>query len=264
MGQKKKAEGSARVGTSLRGLLKGVALPPAEPSAAEREAAGRGAAKLPRERPATRTDERPPRARAAKAARPAHDERPSESLRGDDRIKFNDAMAGVRPLDRNKPVRAPRTAMGPPSKSIPADVASSDDEARARLAMLVAGGVRFEIERRDEEIQGRRAGSPPSQPRALSARGVVPEATCDLHGLRAKEAEREVVRFVRALHRRGAKRVCIIHGKGLHSEGGLGVLRERVVHVLTEGGAAPVVQAFATAPTELGGTGALMVQLVRR
>ncbi len=81
--------------------------------------------------------------------------------------------------------------------------------------------------------------------------------------MRGDEAEREVARFVRAAQRRGVRRVCIVHGKGLHSDGGAGVLRERVLHALTEGGAAPVVMAFATAAHERGGTGALMVALVR-
>ena len=68
---------------------------------------------------------------------------------------------------------------------------------------------------------------------------------------------------MRAQHRRGARRLCLAHGKGNHSEGGVGVLRDVVVRTLTEGGAAPVVHAFATASSHLGGTGALVVELVR-
>ncbi|MBZ0117984.1 MAG: Smr/MutS family protein [Sandaracinaceae bacterium] len=89
------------------------------------------------------------------------------------------------------------------------------------------------------------------------------ESSLDLHGLRASEAEAEVARFVRREHRRGVRRVCIVHGKGLHSEGGVGVLADRVVRALTEGLAAPLVVAFATAPADLGGTGALLVELAR-
>src|SRR5690606_29525709 len=122
----------------------------------------------------------------------ARDVRPSETLRGDDRIAYYDAYAGVRPLGktRRKHRRRPDVSAPPvlePSRS------RADEEARARLAALVAGGVRFEIERVDERVRGRRAGLAPRVAEVLERQGVVPEATLDLHGMRADEAEREVV-----------------------------------------------------------------------
>lgn len=243
MGRKKKAAkrvgptADRAVGTSMRALLRDVDLvePESPPPTTER--------------------------RRKKATPKRPEARPSESLRGDDRIAFHDAMAGVRPLDRARPVRAPHIVME--KTEAPAARASADDEARGRLAALVAGGVRFEIEREDEFVFGRRAGIPAAQARALSRRGILAEAELDLHGRSGDEAAREVVRFVRAQHRRGARQVCIIHGKGLHSAGGISVLGDRVVEALTRGGAAPVVQAFATAPVERGGAGALMIRLQR-
>ncbi|HJL14076.1 MAG TPA: Smr/MutS family protein [Sandaracinaceae bacterium LLY-WYZ-13_1] len=185
--------------------------------------------------------------------------RPSESLRGEDRIAFFDAIAGVKPLDApNRAVSGPKPA---PARPAPPGARTADDDARARLAALVAGGVRFEIERADDLVRGRRAGVSPRAAEALERKGVVPEATLDLHGQVGDEAERAVVRFVRREQRRGARRVCIVHGKGRHSEGGVGVLRDRVIHALTEGGAAPVVHAFASASARFGGSGALMVEL---
>lgn len=239
---------SKEVGTSLRSLLTDVRLE-AEPD----------------EKPATPARTRPTPKKKAPSKAPAQpaptpDERPSETLRGTDRIAWYDAYAGVKPIGGKRRAvpgeRAPERRAAPPTSP-------ADDEARDRLAALVAGGVRFELERADDEIRGRRAGAPGSVAAALQKKGVVPEATLDLHGLRAEDAERDTVRFVRAQHRRGARRVCIVHGKGLHSDGGVGVLRDRVVHALTEGGAAPVVRAFASAPAHLGGTGALVVELVR-
>jgi DNA-nicking Smr family endonuclease len=213
----------------------------------------------PRRRPAPRrtpeTPTPPPVPERPAAARP------SEALRGEDRIAFFDAYAGVKPL--GGPSRAVAGESPPPSRPAAPAARRADDEARARLAALVAGGVRFELERVDERIRGRRAGAPARTVEALERRGVVPEASLDLHGLRGADAEREVVRFVRREHRRGARRLCIVHGKGLHSEGGVGVLRDHVVHALTEGGAAPIVRAFATAPAALGGSGALLVELTR-
>ncbi|MBX3274956.1 MAG: Smr/MutS family protein [Sandaracinaceae bacterium] len=234
------------VGTSLRDLLAGVS--PAPP----REAAKREPAKAPPAKPA-----KAPPAKAPEASRP------SEGLRGDDRVRFMDAMVGVRPLAAR--TVAKRVARPASAQIEAARVRGSgaDEEARARLAALVAGAIRFCVEREDDRVRGWRADGAERAARELERRGVVPEATLDLHGMRAAEAERALVRFVRHQHRRGVRRVCVIHGKGLHSEGGAGVLADRVIHALTEGGAAPVVTAFATAPQELGGAGALLVQLVR-
>lgn len=178
----------------------------------------------------------------------------SEALRGDDRIAFMDAMSGVVPLDRSPPSRV---------WNVPREGSSADDAARARLAALVGGGVHFTVERTDDLVFGRRAGTPAAVALDLSRRGVAPEATLDLHGVRADDALRELVRFVRAQYRRGHRRVRVVHGKGLHSPGGAGVLGSVVVSGLSEGGAAPVVLAFASAHADLGGAGALIVQLVR-
>ncbi len=198
------------------------------------------------------------------AERPAPAPRPSDALSGDDRIAYYDAIAGVRPL--GGPSRG--RARSPEEKVAPGRVSTtpptrSDDLVRDRLGALVAGGVRFDVRWEDERVLGRRVGVPASVEAELGRRGIAPEATLDLHGETGDDAERAVVRFVRRQHRRGARRLCLIHGKGTHSEGGLGVLQGRVVHALTEGGAAPVVEAFASACPELGGSGALVVQLVR-
>ena len=67
--------------------------------------------------------------------------------------------------------------------------------------------------------------------------------------------------FVREEHRRGRRTLCIIHGKGKHSEGGIGVLRGAAVEALTKGGAAPLVECLASAPERFGGSGALLVRL---
>lgn len=236
-------QGDAR--TSLRDLLKGVSVEaPTKPSPAP-----------------------PPKKKAPKAAPPAESAaapgKPSETLRGDDRIAYYNAYSGVKPLGAGE--ARPRGARRvPPPVEAPPPRSTVDDEARARLAALVAGGVRFDIERDGDEIRGLRVGTSPAVLRALLRLDASPEATLDLHGMRGDEAEVEVARFVREQQRRGARRVCVVHGKGTHSPGKLGVLRDHVVHALVEGGAAPFVQAFATASLAYGGTGALIVELTRR
>jgi DNA-nicking Smr family endonuclease len=90
------------------------------------------------------------------------------------------------------------------------------------------------------------------------------EAECDLHGHSAREAEREVHRFVRDSQQTGKRWVLVIVGKGLHSPGGKGTLKDHVVDALSRRAPAQFVLAFRTAPRHLGGTGALVARLVDR
>ena len=261
--------GEAR--TSLRGLLKDVvvsepqrdAAKPKEPVRAERLSQDSSALSERRaERFPGRLDtgdgERRPDGRAAELGRAREGARQpiSQTLRGDDRIAWHDAFSGVRPLSGAKDRARGRVAPTPPAPA----PSLGDEEARARLAALVAGGVRFDVVRDGDEGRGPRAGSSEAALRALMRNDARPGATLDLHGMRATEAEREVVRFLRAEQRRGMRRVLIVHGKGLHSDGGA-VLCDVVVRAITEGGAAPVVQAFVTASNALGGSGALLIEL---
>jgi DNA-nicking Smr family endonuclease len=73
-----------------------------------------------------------------------------------------------------------------------------------------------------------------------------------------------VVTFTRAAQRAGARLILIVHGRGQHSEGGVGVLADVVVTTLSRGGAAPIVQAFMSASSRLGGSGAMLVCLTPR
>lgn len=245
MGRKKKPD---EIGTSLKGLLKGVSLEP-EPEKTKK-------ASPPRTK--QRVDPKPP-----PKAEPVEAPRPSENLTGDDRIAYYDAIQGVRPLGGKGGGGPKKKRVSDPGRAPVQPPTTSDDLVRARLGALVAGGVRFEVDWDDDHVRGRRAGVGEGLCDELSRRGVAPEATLDLHGHDGDSAERALIKFVRAQHRRGARRLCVVHGKGKHSEGGVGVLRDRVVKALTEGGAAPVVTAFATAAAPLGGSGALIVQLER-
>lgn len=113
-------------------------------------------------------------------------------------------------------------------------------------------------------ISGKRASTHRSILDALEDPRLDLEAECDLHGLTAREAEREVLRFVRDSQRDGQRWVRVIVGKGLHSAGGKGTLRGHVVAALSQRAPARFVLAFRTAPQRLGGTGALVLRLVDR
>ena len=67
----------------------------------------------------------------------------------------------------------------------------------------------------------------------------------------------EVERLL-AMNRRAFRCVAIVHGRGLHSEGNIAVLRTEVRLLLR---AHPAVLAYADAPRDDGGTGAVYVLL---
>jgi DNA-nicking Smr family endonuclease len=113
-------------------------------------------------------------------------------------------------------------------------------------------------------ISGRRARAHASILHMLEDPLLEVDAEYDLHGFKAREAEREVLRFVESSQRSGKRWVRIIVGKGLHSKDGKGTLRDHIVGALSQRAPARYVLAFRTAPQRLGGTGALTVRLVDR
>jgi DNA-nicking Smr family endonuclease len=92
-------------------------------------------------------------------------------------------------------------------------------------------------------------------------RGQYPvEGRRDLHGMTAAEARTSVGRFIDNSRHRHLRCVCIVHGRGLHSEGKVSVLKTRVRESLRSH---PSVLAYADAPSSDGGTGAVYVLLRR-
>lgn len=265
----------ARVSTSLRHAIQGWK---AERESSEREDATRDGQRedATRDGPETRA----PAGASPTSATPGFDrarhaaphvphggtppETPSEREL-DERAALAKAMEGVQPLRRGHGKRRPDASepRSHPANHARHEAARQDALARDRLDALVGGGIRFSIERDDNYVRGRRHGSHPRVPHRLGSDTCRADARLDLHGLTSEEAKREVVRFVRAQRSRGARRVLIIHGKGNHSESGCGVLADAVIDALTEGGAAPAVEAFSTAAPANGGSGALVVQLTR-
>jgi DNA-nicking Smr family endonuclease len=187
----------------------------------------------------------------------------------EDRVAFNQAFSGVSPLGgksgaRRQPARqsAPprdRSATAPEPGGV-----DTDAVARARLDALVGGGVRFDVRRDAGWVEGERAGKNGRALRDLRQGRATPEAEIDLHRMTGDEAEHALVHFLRDEAKRGRRVVRVIHGKGLHSEGGIGVLGDRVVDAITGGSAAVHVAAFVTASMSHGGAGALLVRLVER
>lgn len=80
----------------------------------------------------------------------------------------------------------------------------------------------------------------------------------DLHGLRSDDARKLLLEFLQQATQRGLRCVCVVHGKGWHTESGEGILKVRARHWLTQ---CPQVLAFCEAPPNLGGGGAVLVLL---
>jgi DNA-nicking Smr family endonuclease len=189
---------------------------------------------------------------------------PAPELRADhtagEFAALNQAYRGVDPIKRPKRGRTVAAARAP-RVSIPRVPGPDDQAARERLSALVAEGQRFRVERDEGWVRGLREDTDARSLRALASARFEPEATLDLHGLRREDARRTVREFVRAQHRRGARYLLLIVGKGTHSEAGIGVLGDALVEELIGGVVAPLVCAFTSAHVHHGGTGAVAVRL---
>ena len=121
----------------------------------------------------------------------------------------------------------------------------------------------FEILRDEpERLEGIASGIDRAHLKRLR-RGEVPaDAEVDLHGLEQPAARRAVRDAIVAVKQQGGRCVRVIHGRGIHSEGGDAVLRSRLPAWLSEPPLAASVMAFATGQRERGG--ATYVLLRRR
>ena len=82
----------------------------------------------------------------------------------------------------------------------------------------------------------------------------------DLHGLTVDAACAAVAQVLAASRHARRRCVCIVHGRGLRSPGGVAVLKARVRKYLRSH---PAVLAYADAPRSDGGAGAVYVLLRR-
>jgi DNA-nicking Smr family endonuclease len=155
-----------------------------------------------------------------------------------DREEFARAMGDVVPLPPDPRGRVERQSPTPVMR--PADDASPESDSVPDD--YVAPGV----DRR--EIRKLRRGE-------HTVRGRL-----DLHGMTVAEAGTSVGRFIENSRHTRHRCVCIIHGRGLNSAGGVSLLREPVRQILMRSAS---VLAFASAPSSDGGAGAVYVLLRR-
>ena len=187
----------------------------------------------------------------------------------DDEFFFRRLMGGVVPLENDGRGRIQR------SEAPSGDVASSarverlsaerqersDDLVRDHLMQLVEGAVRFEVLDDGRHLEGRRLDLDMGTFRRLR-RGELPvDGQLDLHGATAASAKDTLYDFLKARRARKDRVVLVIHGRGEHSPGGMGVLRGEIAAWLSQDRASQHVAAFATAHQQEGGEGALYVLL---
>jgi DNA-nicking Smr family endonuclease len=172
-------------------------------------------------------------------------------------------MAGVRALPEDRAHRIPRTASRIEKAAPAVPTEDPDAEARARMRSLVVEGIRFETIDDGDRIEGRRLDVDPRELRRLRRGQYAIDGKLDLHGLGAQEARHAVEAFVKKRALDGDRVVLVVHGKGSHSPRGHAVLRGEIAAWLGQGRSARHVAAFATAPADEGGAGAVLVLLAR-
>jgi DNA-nicking Smr family endonuclease len=213
------------------------------------------------EKRAAAAKEPPPRAASPRA--PLRTEDPAAD---DESTLLHRLYAGVTPLDRSRGRVSNQALDRSPALERAAAAATSsattdDDAVRNHLRALVEDRARFEVSDDGARVEGRRIDLPVTALRRLR-RGEVPvDGRIDLHGMVLAEARTQLDRFVGTMRARGERCLLVIHGKGTHSPGGLGVLRGEISAWLSQGPASEHIAAFATACPDDGGEGAVYVLL---
>jgi DNA-nicking Smr family endonuclease len=172
-------------------------------------------------------------------------------------------MTGVKALE-DRATRIPKTANRlerAEGGAVPAE--DLDGVARAQMRSLVSEGQRFETIDDGDRVEGRRLDVDPRELRRLRRAQYAIDGKLDLHGMAIDEARHAVEVFVKKRAVDGDKVVVIVHGKGTHSPRQHAVLRGEIGAWLSQGRCSRYIRAFATAPEDQGGAGAVLVLLGR-
>ena len=199
----------------------------------------------------------PPPARSEKKALPV---RKQEKEHEDDSELFLRAVAGARKIDDG--VSAPGAARkGPAAPLRGSDIATEDDE--LFLAAMKKIGTTFkEVPLPEPEPFDPERRSASSRLRQLKRGTLRISQELDLHGYLKNEALKRLESFIADAYSRGQQAVLVITGKGINSPEGP-VLQGAVATWLRERGKGKVAE-FASAPRDLGGSGAVVVFLKKK
>lgn len=177
-------------------------------------------------------------------------ERPPETMsKSADQELFERAMTGVKPLEDRDRALLPRRARQAGARPL-------------RRAPVRGDSQGFVIERSGERMEGRRSDTDQRLLTRLKGGEYPPEDRRDLHGKTRREARQSVDQLLARARQRRHRCVLVIHGRGRGSTGGP-VLKDAVVEWLSTPPWSRHVLAFASAPSSLGGPGALLLLLRR-
>lgn len=185
----------------------------------------------------------------AKRGKPDNDE-PSHDDR-DDAALFRAAIGPVRELPA-----APAPPRKPPPRALPRMAARDEAEALGEFRRAMAGDT---IEAGDA-LSYRRDEVPGRVLQRLRRGLYAAQDELDLHAADAVRAEALLRGFLAEARRAGHGCVRIVHGKGLHSDSGIPVLKNLVDRMLRQ---RADVLAFHSTPAAQGGNGAVLVLLKR-
>jgi DNA-nicking Smr family endonuclease len=175
----------------------------------------------------------------------------------DEAALFQQAFADVRRLPNGG---AERVIVAPAHKT---EIVSEDAEVLAALSDLVSGQGKFELTESDEYVEGMRVGLDPRLVTRLRRGEFSVQAHIDLHGMYQADAKEKLTQFIVESVQKGLRAVLVVHGRGLRSPGGQGVLKHAAAQWLSHGVMGGYVLAFTTAQAYDGGAGAMWVLLRR-
>ena len=188
-------------------------------------------------------------------------------------LAFHRMMNGVKVFDQtNRRIPASQSSLDRSQtadhahrlRNEPSEQAREDAAVHEHLRKLVEGPTRFEVQDDGDRVEGRRVELSHELLRKLRHGKIPVDAKLDLHGQGADDAKVALAMFIRDKRAKGERCLLIVHGKGEHSPGGIGVLRGEMAAWLSQGAASEHVAAFCTSTREHGGEGATYVLLRQR
>jgi DNA-nicking Smr family endonuclease len=184
-----------------------------------------------------------------------------EMVEEGDEDLFLEAMKDVAPLNdsRKKIVRSPLRR-----NEVPDRFQSQEERQRYYLSTLINDSAAWDISFSDEYMMGAVPGVGPKIMRRLKRGEFSVQDYIDLHGLKKKEAEEVVRKFIIKSYQRGLRCVLIVHGRGLGSVNHQPTIKKELPVWFRRGMLKRIVLAFVTARPCDGGAGALYVLLKKR
>lgn len=175
----------------------------------------------------------------------------------DEATTFQNAMAGVQPLDHHK------SRVAPPKREQPPPGPTDDELALQELNDFVRGEGPFRLQDTDEYQWGLAPGVSKKLLRTLRRGGLSFRRHLDLHGFSREDAHGELSRFVTRARQNGERCVLVVTGRGLGSPDGVSVLQTSLPRWLSRSPLKAHVLAFCSARVVDGGPGAFYVLLRR-